>query len=60
MPSDTKIDRWIVRFPGGESLSIYDQRLALRKFGDGPPGTRLDYRPVIRHANGDRSYPLGH
>lgn len=58
--SNVKVDRWIVRYPDGESLSVYTQAIAIDKLAAGPAGTEINYRPVIRHANGDRTYPLGH
>lgn len=58
--SDVKVDRWIVNYPNGHSLSVYTSTIALDKLSGGPAGTVINYRPVIRHTNGDRSYPLGH
>lgn len=58
--ADVKVDRWIIRYPDRPSLSVYTSKIMLDKLGSAPAGTVIDYRPVIRHSNGDRTYPLGH
>lgn len=53
------VQAWEVKTPGGFSGYIYDQHIALERWGNGGPGATMLAVTIIRHEDGTRSYLKG-
>lgn len=53
------VQAWKIEYPDRPSMLVYDQKIALDKWSEGPSGTELTIMTIVRYANDEREYIPG-